>query len=292
MSADPRDSIQVEVSDQEIAPTEEVAQDEEAVTETEEATPDEVEDHGDEAGDEAEQQAEDDAGDEVPYGVRKKLGKLTARVKERDERLAAKDAEIQQAREELEFLRKAQTPTKKVEDAPFPQLADSDFDQGRYRQKVEEWTQSQAELKVQQVQHDQESQKRNDAYSSKVAIFAADKPHWAEQTARIPATEAMVEVIQDMDDGPAVTYYLAQHLNEAIDISRMQPHKAAIALARIEAKVTKGTPAVAKNNITGAPAPIKTLSTSSPVKKNLAELPMSEYVKERNKSRKQSGGFL
>lgn len=292
MSTDPRDSINVEVSEQDVAPTDEVVQDEGAVTETEEATPDEVEDHGDEAGDASEQQDEDEAGGDVPYGVRKKLGKLTARVKERDEKLAAKDAEIQQAREELEFLRKAQTPTKRVEATPFPELADSEFDQGKYRQKIEEWTQAQAELKVQQVQHDQESKKRNDAYSAKVAVFAADKPHWAEQTARIPATEAMVEVIQDMDGGPSVTYYLAQHLNEAIDISRMPPHRAAIALARIEAKVTKEAPAVAKNNITGAPAPIKTLNTSSPVKKNLAELPMSEYVKERNKSRKQSGGFL
>lgn len=284
--------IQVEVSDQGAAPTEEVAEHEEQeVTGTEQETPDEEEGNGDSAGDESEQQDEDDHGDDVPYGVKKKLGKLTARVKERDEKLAAQETEIRQAREELEFLRKAQTPIKQVENTPFPDLADSDFDQEKYRQRIEAWTQSQAELKVQQVQHDQENAKRSEAYSAKVAVFAADKPHWAEQTARIPATDAMVEVIQDMDSGPAVTYYLAQHLNEAIDISRLPPHMAAIKLAKIEAKVTTNAPPVAKN-ITGAPAPIKTLSTSAPIKKDLADLPMSEYIKERNKSRKKSGGFL
>lgn len=288
--SDPSD-IQVEVSDQGVAPTEEVAEHEEQeVTGAEQETPEE-EDHGDDAGDESEQPDEESHEDDVPYGVRKKLGKLTARVKERDEKLAAQETEIRQAREELEFLRKAQTPVKQVENTPFPELADSDFDQEKYRQRIEAWTQSQAELKVQQVQHDQENAKRSEAYSAKVAVFAADKPQWAEQTARIPATDAMVEVIQDMDNGPAVTYYLAQHLNEAIDISRMAPHLAAIKLAKIEAKVTTNAPPVAKN-ITGAPAPIKTLSTSSPIKKDLADLPMSEYIKERNKSRKKSGGFL
>lgn len=285
------DEIQVEVSEQDPTQTEEVAADaEQEATGAETETPDEG-DNGESAGDESEQQDEGDNEGDVPYGVKKKLGKLTARVKERDEKLAAKDAEIQQAREELEFLRKAQAPVKKVDDTPFPELADSDFDQEKYRQKIEAWTQAQAELKVQQVQQDQENAKRSASYNAKVAVFAADKPHWAEQTGRIPATEAMVEVIQDMDNGPAVAYHLAQHLNEAFDISRMPPHRAAIALAKIEAKLTTKAPPVA-NNITGAPAPIKTLSASSPIKKDLADLPMSEYIKERNKSRKKSGGFL
>jgi hypothetical protein len=95
-----------------------------------------------------------------------------------------------------------------------------------------------------------------------------------------------------MDHGPAVTYYLAQHLNEAIDISRMQGHKAALALAKIEAKITSKSSQSPKNAITGAPPPVKTLNTQSPIKKDLADLPMGEYIKERKKSSKKSGGFL
>lgn len=292
MSDEVRDSIHVEVSDQEAAPTEEVAQlDEQEATGADSDSPDEVEDHGDEAGDESEQQDDDHGGDDVPYGVKKKLGKLTARVKERDEKLAARDAEIQQAREELEFLRKSQAPQQKAEEAPFPTLSDADFDQSKHEQMVRAWTQSQATVQAHKLQEQQAQELKYGTYCEKVKGFAADKPDWAEKTARIPTTDVMLDVIQDMDGGPAVTYYLAQHLNEAIDISRMPAHKAAIALARIEGKVAS-TPAVAKKTITGAPAPIKTLGTASPVKKDLVDLPMSEYIKERNKSRKSSGGFL
>lgn len=290
--------ITVEVSGQ--SQTDSVAADEtKTATEAEQQSPGEVEsENGKEAGEASEQQDDDDEGDEghdgddVPYGVKKKLGKLTARVKERDEKLAAKDAEILAAREELEFLRKQGQNAREVKDSPRPTLESCDFDMAEFDKRIDAWTNDQAELGIKRRQQEDATKARQGSYNAKVADFAKDKPDWVEKTSRIPASDVMVEVIQEMDHGPAVTYYLAQHLNEAIDISRMQGHKAALALAKIEAKITAKSAQSPKNAITGAPPPVKTLSTQSPIKKDLAELPMSEYIKERKKSSRKSGGFL
>lgn len=292
------DEIQVEVSDS--SQTDSVAGDEKkTVTEAEQQSPGEVEnDDGEEAGEASEQQDDDDEGeeshesDDVPYGVKKKLGKLTARVKERDEKLAAQDEEIRAARAELEYLRKQGQSQKEVKDAPRPTLESVNFDVGEFDRQIDAWTKDQAELTFRRRQQEEASLARQGAYNAKVEEFAKDKPDWVEKTTRIPASEVMIEVIQDMDHGPAVTYYLAQHLSEAIDISRMTGHKAALALAKIEAKITSRSGQEPKKSITGAPPPVKTLSTKSPIKKDLADLPMSEYIKERNKSSRKSGGFL
>lgn len=292
------DEITVEVSGS--SQTDSVAGGEnQAATEAEQKTPGEVDSNdGEEAGDTPEQQGDDDEseesheGDDVPYGVKKKLGKLTARVKERDEKLAAQEAEIRAAREELEFLRKQGQNAREVKDTPRPTLESANFDMEEFDRQIDAWTRDQAELVIKRRQNEETALARQGNYNAKVAEFAKDKPDWADKTSRIPASDVMVEVIQEMDHGPAVTYYLAQHLNEAIDISRMQGHKAALALAKIEAKITSKSAQSPKNAITGAPPPVKTLNTQSPIKKDLAELPMSEYIKERKKSSRKSGGFL
>lgn len=291
------DEIKVEVSGS--TQTDSVAGTEsETVTETENKTPGEVEGNGDEAGKTPEQQGDDDEGDEghesddVPYGVKKKLGKLTARVKERDEKLAAQEQEIRAAREELEFLRKQGQTAKEVKDTPRPTLESVNFDVDEFEKQIDAWTKDQAELGIKRRQQEEASRARQGSYEAKVAEFAKDKPDWLEKVARVPASDVMVEVIQDMDSGPAVTYYLATHLNEAIDISRMQGHKAAIALAKIETKITSASGQEQRKSITGAPPPVKTLNTQSPIKKDLADLPMSEYVKERKKSGRKPSGFL
>lgn len=292
------DEIRVEVSGS--SQTDSVAGDEpKTATEAEQESPGEVEnDDGEEAGETSEQQDDDEDGDEghesddVPYGVKKKLGKLTARVKERDEKLAAQEAEMRAVREELEFLRKQGQSQKEVKDTSRPTLESVNFDVDEFERQIDAWTKDQAELAFKRRQQEEVAQTRQASYNAKVAAFAKDKPDWVEKTTRIPASEAMIEVIQDMDHGPAVTYYLAQHLNEAIDISRMQGHKAALALAKIESKITSQSGQEPKKSITGAPPPVKTLSTKSPIKKDLADLPMSEYIKERNKSSRKSGGFL
>lgn len=293
------DDIKVEVSGS--SQTTSVAENEKnTVTEAEQEAPGEVEneDDGVEAGETTEQQVDDDEAeeghesDDVPYGVKKKLGKLTARVKERDEKLAAQEEVIRAAREELEYLRKQGQQEREVKDAPRPTLESVNFDVDEFERQIDAWTKDQTELGLRRRQQQETAQDRQNSYNSKVAEFAKDKPDWLDKAARVPASEVMVEVIQEMDHGPAVTYYLAQHLNEAIDISRMSGHKAALALAKIEAKITSHSGTEQRKAITGAPPPVKTLSTKSPIKKDLADLPMSEYIKERNKSSRKSGGFL
>lgn len=291
------DEIKVEVSGS-AQPDSGAENETKTATEAEQQSPGDVDgENGEEAGETSEQQDEDDEdegheSDDVPYGVKKKLGKLTARVKERDERIAAKDDEIRAARAELEYLRNQGQKSREVKDAPRPTLESVNFDMDEFNRQIDAWTKDQTELGFTRRKEQEVAAARQDAYNSKVAAFAKDRPDWQEKVSRIPASEVMIEVIQDMDHGPAVTYYLAQHLNEAIDISRLPSHKAALALSKIEAKITNPATNGQTRSITGAPPPVSTLNTRSPIKKDLADLPMSEYIKERNKSSRKSGGFL
>lgn len=296
---DESNDIQVEVSEQ--AQADGAAEQEQQPTggETpEKEAPRGEEGHGEETGDDETDEQQSDADGEhedVPYGVRKKLGKLTARVKSRDETIAKLTQDLEQERQQREILQKSQVHApQKIEEKPRPTLEDCNYDVSEYDKQLQSWTEDQVKLGVQRVETEREKQKRQIGYNEKVVAFAKTAPDFplvVQSLQAIPVNEAMIDVIQDMDGGPAVTYYLGKHLSEALDIAQMSPHKAGLALARIEAKLAKeSTPQ--RNTITSAPPPVKTLNPSAPIKKDLAELPMSEYVKERQKARRKSSGFL
>ena len=308
---DDSNSIQVEVSEsvaeQQAAEAADNAADQAlkvtSTEKTDEATDGKAGDATNEAG---EQQPEAEEHEDVPYGVKKKLGKLTARVKERDEKIRERDAEIEHWRN---LALKGQAGSSEAspateEEAPTLESCGNDVDV--YIQKSVQHGIKQARLIEQQEAQKRSiveaQQKRITTFQERSKAFEDENPDYRAVVfaPNVRISEPMAEAIQELENGPAVAYFLGKNPDEALRISNLSPTKQAIEMAKLEDKIAsptvvddpddEGRPA--QRVITSAPPPVKTLNPSAPVKKALADLPMSEYVAERNKARKNTGGFL
>ena len=89
----------------------------------------------------------------------------------------------------------------------------------------------------------------------------------------------------DSDVGPDILYHLGKHPAEADAIIRMTSQvERTKALARIEARLDVSPVAVPQpKTFTQAPAPVKSLQGTAPVKKSLSEMSMDEYAAERKR---------
>jgi hypothetical protein len=310
--SDNGDSIQVEVSES-LAEQQAEESAGQAVDKALEATgkpsnPVASKDNGESAGDDANEAGEQqpEAVDtSLPHGIQKKLDKLTARVYARDEKIRERDARI--AELESRYKRRDGDPEQEkgspAAEEEAPTLESCNFDQAEFiRQSIAhgikaERTREAIEAKQQAIKERQ--QHRLTTFKERADAFAAETPDFKEVafSPKVRVTDEMAEAIQELDNGPAVAYYLGKNPDEALRISGLSPVSQAVALSKIEAHVAPVTVddadgVVAQRKITSAPPPIKTLNPSAPVKKALAELPMDEYVAERTKSLKKTGGWL
>lgn len=303
------DNINVEVSEsvasQQAADKVEAKQEVAEVTSEPENSDDAAD--GDGAGDDAQESDEQqsEAGDDdVPYGVKKKLGKLTARVYERDEKIRERDAEIENLRKQIS--QRAPDPVKAAQDEEKPTLESCDFNQDDYIQKSIEWGINQREKRQVEAAHQHKAlemaQERERAFADRSKSFEAEHPDYRKVafSESIRVTPEMAEAIKELDEGPAIAYYLGKNPEEASRIATLTPASQAVALAKLgrqfdsEPIESDDDAAPVQRKITSAPPPVRTLNPSAPVKKALADLPMNEYVREREKARanKSSRGFL
>lgn len=115
------------------------------------------------------------------------------------------------------------------------------------------------------------------SFQQKSEDFASQNPDFWDAVQALDATVPMgpelVEVIGTSDLGPQVTYYLAQHLDEASQIAALPAHLAAARIARIENKLS-ATPTVKPTN---TPNPPPRLAGSAVVSKDPAKMTYAEY---------------
>lgn len=263
---------------------------------------DEVEDEDtDEQNEESEDSADSD-GKDAPARPKKKQG-AGSRINEltREKYDAIREADA--LRRELETLRTPQArtdtgakPAQAADNEGKPTLEDFDYDPDAYYTALAKW-QVDAELanreqKAEQRKAQETAAERAQSFKDRESAFAAEHPDYYDvaYTAPINYSEAMLEAIRESDDAPAIAYHLAQNLDDAAEISRMSPFAAAKAIGRLEAQLSApverpGPP----KSVTKAPAPVATLRPSAPIRKDLAELPMDDYVAERNRQRKAKG---
>lgn len=113
--------------------------------------------------------------------------------------------------------------------------------------------------------------------------FAESKPDFWDAVQALDATvpmsaEIVYDVIGQSDVGPALTYYLAQHMDEAAEIAKLPTHVAAARIARIEAKLT-----APKVKPTNTPTPPPRLGGSATPVKDLGKLSYADYKAQRMK---------
>jgi len=274
-------------------------------TDSEEASDD---DNGDEAGDEVggEQQPGEPGKAKTPRGVQKKLDKLTAARRTAEQERDYWRAEALKAKEKPEA--QAKSEVKSTEGKPT--LEQFDYDQEKWVEAVADWR-LESRLREQRAAEESKREELTQAEKTKAWMKKADEFAESHEDFRevalnnsLPVSKEMYEIMLDSERGHELLYYLGKHPEEAAKIYQMKPHAAGVALGKIEAGLEAyssddvqftdaGEPhEQPERKVTKAPPPIKTLNPSAPVKRNLADMSMEDYVSERQRTRRKSNGFL
>lgn len=226
-----------------------------------------------------------------PKGVGKRIDELT-----RDKYDAIRRAEMAEQRlYALEQERIArQTPQTQAIPQGKPTLEAFGYDQEAYTEALTDWKVQERfqalQAQQQQAQQQQKVVETLTKFQERVASVDPDEWQWAVE-ANPPTSPVMLEVIAESEVGPQLGIYLAKHPDEAAAIARMPPAAAARSLGRIEERLSAPVAPnpVPPKTVTKAPAPVSTLRPAAPIKKDLGDMDMDEYIAERTRQRKAAG---
>jgi hypothetical protein len=184
------------------------------------------------------------------------------------------------AEQELKDLR-AQAPAAPVASDKPLRLEDFDFDEGKLqaaqieRQVDQRFAAMQTQQQAAQVQ--QRAEDTANAFTAKAADFAANVPDYQEAIGQIPELppETLNAVMQS-ENGPALAYHLAKHLDVADEIANMPPMAAAMRLGEISVSLKATKPQIKPS---AAPAPIEPLSSGGSISKDVGDMSMEEIMR-------------
>lgn len=216
------------------------------------------------------EQPRDDKGRFVPQ---ERLNEVTRHRREAERRADALERELQ-------ALRQQQPAKPQSNDTPTLEAYGNDV--AAWSQAVAEHAEQRALSKVeqrfQQVEQQRTQQQVAEQFDTRSREYAIANPGFEDRIAdlarNVQFSPQVVEAIGFSEHGPAVADYLAQHLDEADRIARMQPHLAALQLGRIEAKVSAPKPKPVSN----APAPAPVLGGGSAVQKDPERMTTDEWL--------------
>lgn len=235
-----------------------------------------VEDHDEEHEDSA--TSDDGADPTAPRknkGVGKRINELT---REKHEERRAKEQAESEARYWREQAQHAQPQRQPEPTQPQgkPTLEQYGNDWNAYEEARDNWVLTQARQSFvqehQQWQQQQQQEARQAKFSERVAALERESPGAWEQAIAAPVatTPVMLEAIAESEIGPKVGVYLAQHLDEALAITRLPPMQQAVAMGRIEAKLLSAPPPPPRPTVTRAPPPPPSVSGANAVPTKLA----------------------
>lgn len=222
----------------------------------------------------AEESEEAEGEDKTPPWLKKRIDKMARqkgeserraeaaeRRAERVERLLEERLLKEQAKEEKE---PAYQPTRQK-----PTLESCEFDTERYADELTDWKieqrETQQNAKRQKEQQAQQQQKRVQTYNEKgieASRKGADKyEDFQDAINSLPLNnQDFTEALLDTEAPEDVTYYLYKNPSDAATISKMEPRKMAMALARLESKAV--VPPKPKQT-TKAPKPVEPVGSQA-----------------------------
>jgi hypothetical protein len=119
---------------------------------------------------------------------------------------------------------------------------------------------------------------RERAYQARVSDFQDRAPdyHQVISNPNVQITPLMADAIKDAEAGPELAYYLCKNPEEAARIARMSPVQQAVAIGRLEGKVT-----IPAKRTTQAPPPVKSVNGGTGTAAfDPDSAPMEEFYKE------------
>lgn len=226
-----------------------------------------------------------------PDGLSSRIDELTGkwRNEERSRQTVERDRDYWRE----QALRNQRQP----EPAPKPQeqptqvktLSDFEYDDSKYQSYLFEETEKRAvaaaEKRLKEQDEQVSRQRRQSTFQQRMSDFEKNAPDFREKVLSHanPVSDAMRDVFEASEEGPAVAYYLASNLTIADKIARMPPLDAARELGRIEAKLIADRAAAAKTVSTAPPPPPKLDGADPKVEKAPAEMNDNEFAKWRKK---------
>ena len=214
------------------------------------------------------EKAEESKESELPKGVQKRINKLTARLREAEEKLAQASAKPPEVNDKE------------------PKIEDFDFDPDKYEEarvayrvrqelsKAEKEKQAQIESKAQQEAINI-AREKFDLASEKYDDF--EDVVYKNQF----VTDDMVKAVFFSDLGPEIAYFLGKNPEESKRIASLPPMRQLIELGKLEARFTvKPEPKTTK-----APEPIKPVSSAGKAPSTLSDdLPLADWMKLRQQT--------
>jgi len=160
-----------------------------------------------------------------------------------------------------------------------PALEDFDYDDEKFINAKIEYQVNKRALELQEAQNRQtrETGRREveASFKKKVDDFQKTTPDYQQVVGAIPSLpQETLDVILTADDGEKIAYYLGNHLDVADEIASMSPAQAALRLGRISSNLSNVS--TNRNKVSNAPDPVKTISSSGSLEKNLSEMSMEE----------------
>jgi hypothetical protein len=230
--------------------------------------------------------------DQEPEWFTKRFGEITAKYRETERRAIAAEQQLAQYRQEQE-ARKEPEKTKT--------LADFDYDEGRFQAYVIEQAREAARAAAREAEGERKCQesaaRRTRKFQEREVAFEKTAKDYREVAHYAPISNTNAEIIQDMDNGPEIAYWLGKNRDVALSLNDLPPHIAAIELGRIDerlnaerkAKAAALEAAKAAKAVTKAPDPASTLDGSGepgnvkPDEADSDKLSDAEWTRRRNK---------
>lgn len=234
--------------------------------------------------------ANDDPPKDEP--ARNEKGQFQGRINEitRARREAERElASERQLREQYEQkLAQYERQPSQQQGSEAPKLADFNYDMDAWSVALTQHAERKATESVESRLHGQEAQRQRQemavGFESKAQTYAKENPGYFDRVAELDSAvqfrPEVIEAIGLSEHGPAIADYLATHLDEADQLSRLPAHLAAVQIGRLEGRVTTSK----LKPVTNAPNPPPTLSGGSVAgPKDLGKLSYADYKAQRMK---------
>jgi len=197
-------------------------------------------------------------------------------VQKRMNELTWKHRESERQVQELTVKLEAMQPPAPVETGTKT-LEDFGYDEGMFQTYLTDKITAKAVEAARAVANEGQSkvneQTRRVQFESKEKKYSEELDDYMDVTRSMPLTREMFEATTEMDDGPAVLYYLGKNQDVAGKIANLSPTAAAVELGRIAAKLT------VEKATSKAPAPTPKIDGIEPgIEKDPDKMSMPEWL--------------
>ena len=171
-----------------------------------------------------------------PEWFKKRFDEITGRFRSEERRASAAEMRAMQLEQQL---RQMQAPVAKEE---AKTLADFEYDEGKYQSYLFQQAEKRA-VEAARKARDEDKElaqraSRTRKFQEREVAFEKETKDYRDVAHFAPIGDSLAEIIQDMDSGPEIAYYLGKHRDVALSLNELPAHIAAVELGRIDARLT------------------------------------------------------